>query len=74
MGQGLKCQLDFFRVAFDVPFSSLPIFGICMLWQHIADFKVPYKTLASGIEFQVVDAIPKNRSGKLKDGSFVTRP
>jgi hypothetical protein len=43
-----------------------------MLRQHIADYKVPYKTLACGIKF--VDTILKNPSGELKGGSYVARP
>ncbi len=35
----------------------IPFLGICILSQHIAGCRVPYRTLASDIEF--VDAIPK---------------
>jgi hypothetical protein len=41
-----------------------------MLRQHITDYKVPYKTLASGIKFVCV--IAKNQNGgELKGGSYV---
>ena len=46
----LRCEM--IRTTNYVSFSSFPFFlGICMLLQHIADYKVPYKTLASDIEF-----------------------